>query len=94
MKHERIARARIRGKVQGVWYRAWTNEEARELSIDGWVRNRKDGSVEAVFAGRAEDVDRMLALCRSGPPLARVDAVEVAEEATAPEAGFEQRPTV
>ena len=94
MVHERIVRVRIHGKVQGVWYRAWTNEEARELGIDGWVRNRKDGTVEAVFAGTVADVDRMLELCRSGPPLARVDTIDVESEGEAPPAGFEQRHTV
>jgi acylphosphatase len=94
MRHERIVRVRVQGKVQGVWYRAWTQEEARELGIDGWVRNRKDGSVEAVFAGRADDVTNMLELCRSGPPLARVTGVEAVPEDTVPSPGFEQRPTV
>ena len=93
MNHERIVRVRIHGKVQGVWYRAWTNEEARELGIDGWVRNRRDGTVEAVFAGSAADVDKLLDLCRSGPPLSRVTRIEVAAEETAPAPGFEQRPT-
>lgn len=94
MKHERIVRARIHGKVQGVWYRAWTSEEASELGLDGWVRNRKDGTVEAVFAGSAADVTRMLEQCRSGPPLARVDRIDVDEGGEAPPAGFEQKPTV
>lgn len=93
MDHERIVRVRIRGKVQGVWYRAWTTEEARELGIDGWVRNRKDGSVEAVLAGSAADVETLLELCRSGPPLARVESIDVEPEMEAPPRGFEQRHT-
>jgi len=94
MSHERCVRVRVHGKVQGVWYRAWTSEEASELGLDGWVRNRIDGTVEAVFAGAAADVDRLLELCRSGPPLARVTRVEVAPEHDAPPVGFTQRPTV
>ncbi|MBT6510918.1 MAG: acylphosphatase, partial [Rhodospirillaceae bacterium] len=53
MQHERKVRVCITGRVQGVWYRAWTTEEASELGLDGWVRNRRDGTVEAVFAGDA-----------------------------------------
>ena len=90
---KRCVRVAITGKVQGVWYRAWTQEEARDLGLDGWVRNRRDGSVEAVFAGGAETIDAMLKLCRSGPPLARVKNVEVEEWDEHPGLGFEQRPT-
>jgi len=93
MSHERIVRVRIHGKVQGVWYRAWTGEEASELGLDGWVRNRRDGTVEAVFAGTAADVLRMLDLCRCGPPLASVDRIDVEDHGETPSAGFEQLPT-
>ena len=93
MSHERIVRLRIHGRVQGVWYRAWTNEEARELGLDGWVRNRRDGTVEAVLAGAAADVERMIELCRGGPPLARVSGIDVASEDVAPAPGFAQHPT-
>jgi acylphosphatase len=79
-QNEKAVRARIEGRVQGVWYRAWTCEQAGTLGLDGWVRNRKDGTVEAVFKGPAEKVDRMLVLCRRGPPLAKVRAVSVALE--------------
>lgn len=94
MSHERIVRIRVHGKVQGVWYRAWTGEEASELGLDGWVRNRSDGTVEAILAGSNADVIRMLELCRVGPPLARVDRIDVEEHDTPPPTGFEQRPTV
>jgi len=94
MTSMRTIRLRVHGKVQGVWYRAWTQEEARELGIDGWVRNRKDGTVEALLSGRAEDVDRLVDLCGSGPPLARVTRVEVTPEDDVPSPGFVQRPTV
>jgi acylphosphatase len=85
---------RIRGRVQGVWYRAWTVEEAARRGLRGWVRNRRDGSVEALFAGDPALIEEMIAACRDGPPLARVDSI--ASEATAeePPPGFESRPTV
>jgi len=67
----------VRGRVQGVGFRAFVEDEARERRLAGWVRNRRDGSVEAVFSGPAADVDAMLAAVRDGPPAARVDAVEV-----------------
>ena len=72
-------RALITGRVQGVGYRAWAAGEARRLRLSGWVRNRREGSVEAVFAGPAETIDRMLAACRQGPPSALVSNVEVSE---------------
>jgi len=71
----------IRGRVQGVGYRAWTEWTATGQGLDGWVRNRRDGSVEAVFAGPAEAVAAIIEACRRGPPGARVDAVD-AREAT------------
>jgi acylphosphatase len=69
----------IRGRVQGVGYRAWTEHTATSLGLQGWVRNRRDGSVEAVFAGSAELVDRMIAECRRGPISSRVDAVDMSD---------------
>ncbi len=93
MAHERKLRVAIAGRVQGVWFRAWTAEEARDLGIDGWVRNRRDGTVEAVFAGSAADVEAMLALCRQGPPLARVEKLESFAYEREVAAGFEQRAT-
>jgi acylphosphatase len=66
----------IRGRVQGVGYRAWTEYEARDRGIGGWVRNRRDGSVEALFAGLQDDVVAMIEACRLGPPGARIDAVD------------------
>ena len=73
--HERKVQVTVTGRVQGVWYRAWTREEARDLGLDGWVRNRSDGSVEAVLAGGRDEIDTMLDLFREGPPLAVVDEV-------------------
>ena len=69
----------VKGRVQGVSYRAWTQAEARVLDLTGFVRNRADGSVEAVFGGPSDAVDRMVALCRSGPPHASVSEVIVEE---------------
>lgn len=66
-----------RGRVQGVWYRGWTVAEAQSLGLRGWVRNRTDGSVEAAFFGEAAAVRAMVERCRTGPPAARVEAVEV-----------------
>jgi len=67
----------VRGRVQGVGYRAWTEYAARSRALEGWVRNRRDGAVEAVFAGEAEVVEAMVEACRRGPTGARVDAVTV-----------------
>ena len=71
--------ARIRGRVQGVWYRSWTEGEATRLGLSGWVRNEPDGTVSALFVGPRPAVEEMLAACREGPPAARVDAVESRE---------------
>lgn len=92
---ETIARVRIEGRVQGVWFRAWTAEEARSRNLRGWVRNRADGSVEALFAGDDAAVEEMIAACRHGSPLAKVTSVR-RFEATADDfegEGFVQRPT-
>jgi acylphosphatase len=67
----------IRGRVQGVGYRDWVDRQAIEIGLKGFVRNRRDGSVELVLSGSEEIVDRMLALCRQGPSLAHVSDVEV-----------------
>ena len=69
--------ARIAGRVQGVGYRDWTRKRAERLGLSGWVRNRSDGTVEALFHGSAESVGAMLELCRKGPPLAFAAAEEV-----------------
>lgn len=87
-------RARIEGRVQGVFYRAWTAQEAQARALKGWVRNRSDGSVEAVFCGPATAVEEMVAACRQGPPKARVTRVTT-EPTTVPEtSGFGQLPTL
>jgi acylphosphatase len=73
----------IQGHVQGVWYRGWTVENATARGLHGWVRNRPDGTVEAVFAGTADAVDQMIEACRRGPRSARVSdliATDIADE--------------
>ena len=74
----------IRGTVQGVGFRYWTRRTATARGLQGWVRNRRDGTVEAAFAGPEQAVAEMIALCRRGPASARVVAVE--ETAAEPEA--------
>jgi acylphosphatase len=71
-----IVRVTIRGRVQGVGYRYWLEQQAVARGLEGWVRNRRDGSVEALFAGPADAVSAMIASCRRGPGSARVDAVD------------------
>jgi acylphosphatase len=66
----------IRGRVQGVGYRYWLEQQARARGLEGWVRNRRDGKVEALFAGPPDVVSGMIVSCRRGPSSARVDAVE------------------
>ncbi len=68
------------GRVQGVFFRASTQEVAKQLGLRGWVRNNPDGTVEAVFEGHDEDVEKMLEWCRDGPPLARVTKLDIVEE--------------
>jgi acylphosphatase len=85
---------RIEGRVQGVAYRAWITGEAERLGVSGWVRNRRDGSVEAVACGPAEPVDHLVALSHRGPPAARVSRVVVEAASEAPSAGFVQRETI
>jgi acylphosphatase len=87
-------RLRVRGKVQGVWYRAWTIEQASARGLDGWVRNRLDGSVEALLVGEVERVEAMISLCHEGPPDAEVTAVEVESAQGITPRGFSQKPTV
>jgi acylphosphatase len=84
---------RIRGRVQGVWYRAWMTEEAARRGLRGWVRNREDGSVEALLAGDSATIDAMIEAARQGPPLAKVDSISIEPSSETPPTGFEQRPT-
>jgi acylphosphatase len=74
-----IKRLMIRGVVQKIGFRVWVEREALGLGLKGWVRNRLDGSVEVVIAGPPPAMARMIARCRRGPPLARVDSIEIGE---------------
>lgn len=89
----RTIHIRVEGRVQGVGYRAFVDMHATDMGLRGWVRNRRDGSVEAVLQGPRAAIDDMLALCRSGPPAARVDRVEVMGEGVGVFTSFEVRPT-
>jgi len=94
MSEAQIAiRVRIHGRVQGVFFRSWTEEQAEALGLAGWVRNRRDGSVEALFGGPEPVVRHMIEQCRQGPPAARVERIDetVVDEAAGP--GFRQLPT-
>jgi len=78
----------VEGRVQGVWFRGATEAEARTAGVCGWVRNCPDGSVEAAFEGCAAAVEALVAFCRRGPRHARVDRVEVFDEAPEGLRGF------
>ncbi len=100
----RTVTVRVRGRVQGVGFRFWTARQAERLGLAGWVRNRLDGSVEALFRGSPAAVEAMLGACREGPRSARVDEMAVragnpaSNAANNPNepvpAGFQQLPTV
>lgn len=87
-------RIRVHGRVQGVWFRDWTIERATALRLDGWVRNRIDGTVEVLARGPADAVEALIAACHQGSPGARVDLVEVEETPGLVAAGFVRKPTV
>ncbi len=78
----------IAGHVQGVNFRAYTRDRARQAGVDGWVRNLSDGRVEAIFEGTRPAVQRLVSWCYSGPTSARVDRVEVEWEEPSGEDGF------
>ncbi|MCJ7527224.1 MAG: acylphosphatase [Methyloceanibacter sp.] len=90
---KRTVTVKIEGRVQGVYYRAWTDDTARTLGLDGTVRNMSDGSVEAVFSGPAEAVADMLRRCVDGPKDARVTKVTIMKEGGSVAPGFRVRGT-
>ena len=82
---------RVRGRVQGVFFRSEAQARAESLDVAGWIRNAPDGSVEAVFEGEPERVESMVDWCRRGPAGAQVDDVESVPEEPAGERGFHVR---
>ncbi|MGI9414535.1 MAG: acylphosphatase [Hyphomicrobiales bacterium] len=90
----RTVRVRISGRVQGVWFRGWAAQTAEALGLAGWVRNRRDGTVEALFSGEEAMIDQMIAACHIGPSHADVEEVDVTTEPDFEETGFEQLSTV
>ena len=88
---EARVRARVRGRVQGVFFRAETRARAESLGLAGWVRNAPDGSVEAVFEGEEDAVERLIRFCHEGPRGAAVERVDVADEEPEELRGFNVR---
>ena len=84
---------RITGRVQGVGYRDWLLAEARRLGLSGWVRNRRDGSVEALLDGDEPSIGQMLTACRAGPSAAQVVAIEEDFAEPPDQPGFIRLPT-
>jgi acylphosphatase len=93
MTNTRTVHVRIEGRVQGVGYRAWAQSAARDLGLAGWVRNRHDGAVEAVFQGNPDAVSEMLRQCEQGPSYADVTRVEIVGEGVGAYDSFEVRRT-
>ncbi|TCH98543.1 acylphosphatase [Roseococcus sp. SYP-B2431] len=85
---------RIAGRVQGVGYRDWLVHEARRNGIAGWVRNRRDGTVEALLAGERDAVQAVLTACRRGPPAAQVTSIEESFAEAPAEPGFIRKPSL
>ncbi len=83
----------IRGRVQGVFYRDWAIRAAITLGVTGWIRNRADGSVEALAVGEPAALEAFISRCRGGSPSARVDELLVTEAEPVAIKGFERRPT-
>ena len=90
---ERRVRVVVHGRVQGVFYRGWTVQQARALRLRGWVRNRHDGTVEALLAGPEQAVDEMIRRCQAGPPAAQVTRIEQHDSRDPVPEGFGQRGT-
>jgi acylphosphatase len=89
----RAVRLTIRGRVQGVGYRWWAARVARRLGLNGWVRNRLDGSVELLAAGPEAAIESLIEACREGPDEAMVSAIEQATAEDDGHEGFDTRPT-
>lgn len=92
---EIAVRLRIHGKVQGVWYRDWTVQAANALGLHGWVRNRADGTVEALVVGEETPVRQLIAQCHQGSPNSKVERIdEEPAQGIVPRDGFVRKPTV
>lgn len=89
-----IFRLRITGQVQGVGFREWAINEAKARSLDGWVRNRSDGTVEVMIAGPDRTIQDMLGACTQGPEGARVTNIDIQNEKEPPATGFLRKPTL
>lgn len=87
-------RLRIYGRVQGVYFRGWTVEAAQRLGVDGWVRNRHDGTVEVLAVGPVHAVEALISACHDGPSHAAVTRVDVEQATGITPSGFSQKPTV
>ena len=94
MSERKAVQVIISGRVQGVGFRAWTKSNATKKGLSGWVRNRSEGTVEAVFSGKADHVDAMLLACKDGPLASRVKDVTTQDWAEAVSSGFELKGTV
>jgi len=92
-ENKRTVHVRIEGRVQGVGYRAFVEMRAAELGLTGWVRNRRDGSVEAVLQGSPDAVEAVLDACRAGPPASRVARLDIIGEGVGAFDGFDVLPT-
>ena len=90
----KAVRLLIFGRVQGVFFRDWTVNEASSRNIDGWVRNRSDGAVETLLVGEQIQVDKMIERLHIGPPSAKVDHIEISKAMGITKHGFSQKPTV
>ncbi len=90
----KCVRLRIEGRVQGVGFRAFVEREAVARGLSGWVRNRRDGGVEAVLSGARDQIDTVIERCREGPRGSRVDMLKLLDEVEPAGDGFEVRPTV
>lgn len=93
-KGHKAVRLIISGRVQAVWYRGWAVDQAHALQLDGWVRNRADGDVEALIVGPELQVDQMIKQCWDGPHMAKVTAIGAFVAMGITPKGFIQKPTV
>lgn len=88
-----VKNLRIFGRVQGVYYRAWCAQTAQTMGLTGWVRNRKDGSVEALIIGDESRITRFISSCYQGPKSAKVETITVTDSISPPVKGFDIRET-